>query len=102
MEIQVCETTRKGCFLAEIQADDKHIIAYLACEDELYDLLNRLPDVYSVLRFLENLADDIVSNVDYNCAVKFMREHKKTACRVLIRNNGFYCLEPIFIKKVVE
>lgn len=102
MKIEIHETARKGCHIVEIEEEDKRIIAYLASVDELYDLLHRLPNVYDVLHYLEHLADDIVSNVDYNCAVKFMREHKKTACRVLIRNQGFYCLEPIFIKKVVE
>jgi hypothetical protein len=96
MEIQVYETeTGKGCHIVEIQAEDKHIIVYLACEDELYDLLQRLPDIYSVLRFLENLADDIMTDINYHRVVEFMREHKKTACRVLIRNQGFYALEPI-------
>jgi len=97
MKIEIYETkTGKGCHIVEIQAEDKHIIAYLACEDELYDLLNRLPDLYGVLRYLEGLADDVISDIDYNCAVKFMRKHKKRACRVLMRNQGFYCLEPIF------
>lgn len=95
MEIQVYETETGKGHIVEIQAEDKHIIAYLACEDEVYDLLQRLPDVYSVLRFLENLADDVISDMNYHCVVEFMRKHKKTACRVLIRNQGFYCLEPI-------
>lgn len=96
MDIEIHETkTGKGCYIVEVQTEDKHIIAYLACKDELYDLLHRLPDLYGVLRYLEGLADDVLSDVNYLSAVEFMREHKKTPSRVLIRNQGFYCLEPI-------
>lgn len=95
MEIQIYETARKGHYIADIETNDKHIIAYLACNDELYDLLHRLPDIYDILHYLEHLADDVLSDVNYLSAVKFLREQKKRACRVLIRNQGFYCLEPI-------
>lgn len=96
MEIEIHEVKmRKEHYIVDIETLNMHIIAYLACKDELYDLLSRLPDVYSVLHYLEHLADDVISDMNYHCVLNFLRDHKKTVCRVLIRNQGFYCLEPI-------
>lgn len=81
-------------YIVEYKKNDAELVAFLT-HDEVQRFMKLLPNKYKICQYISDIADDVITNISYNETVRFLKEHKRESCRVLIKNQGFWALEPI-------